>query len=426
MSDDTTFDLGGMFSSLFSGFTGGGTTEQPPPPAQDTTGGDQNGDHTGLAKMFANSPDKGTGWGFKPATWVYGPLGLIPKWDNDGEAYPDYLGGPMDRADNVARQRAEWRAARGFGATPPRAGSQDDPAGPVPQVTPPSNPGQSTKVAENGPPPAPGTQEYWEQTRAQQQGEQVFKDVRNALAPRLNVRLPNGGIGEAPNRGVDYEPMPDGLTDEQKAAWEQEHGLTYSEPSATRQAKEDGGYGPPSGGNSFTQWIQNGGDGRFGANVNGKVVQPAANNTAAPQGVDTNSYGIPLRLTAYSPQAPGSRIGRMEGGYEASRAGPDGQAVVRTLADYAAGRSNYITIAGSPSQYGKSYIIPKISFMDARGAIKTLTNVKAVVHDTGGAFTTAPEGRYDVPIDRDANDFQMAANMRIWRSTGVRFIPYNG
>jgi hypothetical protein len=108
--------------------------------------------------------------------------------------------------------------------------------------------------------------------------------------------------------------------------------------------------------------------------------------------------GIQPTITAYSPQRGGDT---MEGGYAAARPGPDGKAEVRTLADVSAGRSQYITLAGDESQYGKTYTIPQITYRDAKGERVTLRNVKGVVHDTGSAFKGKGDQRFDIPVDRD-------------------------
>lgn len=129
--------------------------------------------------------------------------------------------------------------------------------------------------------------------------------------------------------------------------------------------------------------------------------------------------GLKVDLTAYSPRAGGDK---MEGGYEAARPGPDGKAEVRTLADFAAGRSKYVTLAGNPRDYGKTYVIPEITFVDASGNRQTLKNVEGVVHDTGSAFKDAPEGRFDIPIDKDATDRQMAASHTMWKKAGIQFV----
>ena len=130
--------------------------------------------------------------------------------------------------------------------------------------------------------------------------------------------------------------------------------------------------------------------------------------------------GFVGRLSAYSPKRGGDR---MEGGYESSKKGPDGKNLVRTLADYASGASSYITLAGNPSQYGKTYIIPEISFVDKDGNQKTLNNVRAVVHDTGGAFKGAGTDRFDIPIDKDASNRIMNLNHSLWKQQNVRFLP---
>jgi hypothetical protein len=149
------------------------------------------------------------------------------------------------------------------------------------------------------------------------------------------------------------------------------------------------------------------------AEIRGGGAQPGAVATAG---------AITPNLTAYAPVGSGPRQ-TMEGGYAAARPGPDGKAEVRTLADVAAGRAQYVTIAGNPRDYGKTFTIPKIAFVDAKGETRELTNVKAVVHDTGSAFKNAPEGRYDVAIDRDASDAQMAKSHTLWKQTGVQFVP---
>lgn len=130
-------------------------------------------------------------------------------------------------------------------------------------------------------------------------------------------------------------------------------------------------------------------------------------------------------LTAYAPKRGASNVSGAggEGGYEAARPGPDGQAIVRTLDDVAAGRSSYVTIAGDASQIGKTYTIPKISYTDADGKTRELTNVKAVVHDTGSAFNGKGDSRFDVPIARDVSDKVMAANHAAWKKAGVEFVP---
>jgi hypothetical protein len=111
------------------------------------------------------------------------------------------------------------------------------------------------------------------------------------------------------------------------------------------------------------------------------------------------------RVTAYTPMGIPDA---MEGGYAASRPGPDGKAEVRTLEDFEAGRSPYITLAGSPEFYGREYTIPSITFRGSDGKTRTLQNVRAVVHDTGSAFKGQPEGRFDIPVARDMGSSKVA------------------
>ena len=136
--------------------------------------------------------------------------------------------------------------------------------------------------------------------------------------------------------------------------------------------------------------------------------------------VETKITGTEGDITIYSPQKGGDK---MEGGYPSSRPGPDGKALVRTVQDYAKGTSEYITLAGNPSFYNKSYIIPELPYEDPKtGATKTLRNVRAVVHDTGGAFKKKPEFRYDIPYGRDLTNKQMTRYNGILKKKGIQFI----
>lgn len=123
-------------------------------------------------------------------------------------------------------------------------------------------------------------------------------------------------------------------------------------------------------------------------------------------------------LTAYSPQRGGDK---MEGGYAAARPGPNGKAEVMTLADVAAGRSDYVTLAGDKTQFGKTYTIPEITYRDKNGALITLKNVKGVVHDTGSTFRGRGESRFDIPVDRDLA--QSDINKQPFSKTKVAFLP---
>lgn len=157
------------------------------------------------------------------------------------------------------------------------------------------------------------------------------------------------------------------------------------------------------------------------ASLDGKMrlggPMPSPQEVGQPQPKDN---GIKVKLSAYSPQAGGDA---MEGGYAASKKGPDGKAEVRTLDDVASGKSNYVTLAGNPRDYGKAFVIPEISYVGADGETRTLKNVRAVVHDTGSAFKNAPEGRFDVAIAKDATNKQMAASHGMWAKAGLTFIP---
>jgi hypothetical protein len=141
---------------------------------------------------------------------------------------------------------------------------------------------------------------------------------------------------------------------------------------------------------------------------------PPSTNPSEPPAPCEGTRTYNPRLTAYSPQG---RYNSMEGGYESSKPGLDGRNIVRTLDDYAAGRSRYITLAGDdgliynrstgryvrvgPSVYNRSYVIPSITFIDGSGQRRTLTNVPGYVHDTGPAFDRRGDTAYDVPVARD-------------------------
>ena len=121
------------------------------------------------------------------------------------------------------------------------------------------------------------------------------------------------------------------------------------------------------------------------------------------------SSAITPKLTAYSPQPPGSPREKKEGGYASAVTGPDGTSEVRTLEDLQAGRSKYITIAGDKDQDGREFIIPKIEWVDSKGNKHVSVDVHAVVHDTGKAFRGKGESRFDIAVARGMTDEQMAA-----------------
>jgi hypothetical protein len=124
------------------------------------------------------------------------------------------------------------------------------------------------------------------------------------------------------------------------------------------------------------------------------------------------------RVTAYTPM---SIPDPMQGGYASSRPGPDGKAEVRTLEDVDEGRSPYLTVAGNPKFYGREYTIPSITYVNSRGETRTLQNVRAVVHDTGGAFREANEGRFDIPVGRDM-DLKRVYAQPFLKPGGVAFL----
>lgn len=140
--------------------------------------------------------------------------------------------------------------------------------------------------------------------------------------------------------------------------------------------------------------------------------KPAQAIAAADSKPAETSSSFP-KLSAYSPQRSGSPTSKMEGGYASSKPGPDNKSEVRTLHDYASGTSQHVTLAGHPSQYGKEYTIPSITYNHPEtGESKTLTNVRGVVHDTGSAFKgdDAKSGqRFDVATGHDMSAKSLAS-----------------
>ena len=126
------------------------------------------------------------------------------------------------------------------------------------------------------------------------------------------------------------------------------------------------------------------------------------------------------QISVFSPQKPGSKIGGMEGGYEAAKPGADGKNIVRTLEDFRKDNKVVVTVAGNPEYYGRRYVVDSLTYQNAKGEQHTLTNVPFMVHDTGGRFKTTPEGRFDIPADRDLGNKSMAVNHGLLE--GMRFI----
>lgn len=148
-----------------------------------------------------------------------------------------------------------------------------------------------------------------------------------------------------------------------------------------------------------------------------------ASKTYYKGGAASNDGGITPKLTAYSPQAGGD-LAKMEGGYAAAKPGPDGKAEVRTLEDFAAGKSPYITIAGDPDQNGKKYTIPRIEWIDSSGKQQVSENVPAVVHDTGSAFKGVGTSKFDIAVAHDMTNAQM--NAQPFLKGGVKLVEDGG
>ena len=160
---------------------------------------------------------------------------------------------------------------------------------------------------------------------------------------------------------------------------------------------------------------------------------PPVSETVAPN-LKENEESVEAKITGiqgesgisvYSPQKGGENGGdKMEGGYPSSKPGPDGKFLVRTVQEYAEGKHDYITLAGSPAFYNKEYVIPALPYKDPKtGEKKIFNNVRAIVHDTGEMFTTAPEFRFDIPLGKDLKRKQMEDYELLLKQDGISYIP---
>ena len=130
------------------------------------------------------------------------------------------------------------------------------------------------------------------------------------------------------------------------------------------------------------------------------------------------------KISVYSPQQKG-KLKKMEGGYKSSIAGADGKSIVRTLEDFRKDPENtVVTVAGNPEFYGRRYVVESMTYQTAAGKKYTLNNVPVMVHDTGGRFKTAPEGRFDIPVEHDTDNKSMNINQGLLE--GISFIRDKG
>lgn len=134
--------------------------------------------------------------------------------------------------------------------------------------------------------------------------------------------------------------------------------------------------------------------------------------TGGTEGFDTADTSTTLqpKITGYYPQnesvkQTNPKLYNTEGGYTASTKGLDGTNIIHTLDTYNPDNPNsYVTLAGSPSEYGKYFIVPNASFKDDSGVVHSYTNVRAYVHDTGSDFKTTGTSHYDMAIARDYSE----------------------
>jgi len=139
---------------------------------------------------------------------------------------------------------------------------------------------------------------------------------------------------------------------------------------------------------------------------------------------DTEPLVVRNKISIYSPQK-GGKLKKMEGGLKSSAAGADGKSIVRTLEDFRKDPENtVVTIAGNPEFYGRRYVVESMTYQKADGTKYTLNNVPVMVHDTGDRFKTAPEGRFDIPVERNTDDDAMKANNALLKD--ISFIRDKG
>ena len=130
------------------------------------------------------------------------------------------------------------------------------------------------------------------------------------------------------------------------------------------------------------------------------------------------------KISIYSPQK-GGKLKKMEGGLKSSIAGADGKSIVRTLEDFRKDPENtVVTIAGNPEFYGRRYVVESMTYQKSDGTKYTLNNVPVMVHDTGDLFKTAPEGRFDIPVERNTDEDAMKANNALLKD--ISFIRDKG
>lgn len=135
---------------------------------------------------------------------------------------------------------------------------------------------------------------------------------------------------------------------------------------------------------------------------------------------DLSPQTVQSNISIYSPQKAG-KLKKMEGGYASSRPGANGKSIVRTLEDFRKDPENtVVTVAGNPEFYGRRYVVERMTYQKSDGTRHTLNNVPVMVHDTGEDFKTAPEGMFDIPVERDTDEDAMRANDALLK--GISFI----
>jgi len=139
---------------------------------------------------------------------------------------------------------------------------------------------------------------------------------------------------------------------------------------------------------------------------------------------DTEPLVVRNKISIYSPQK-GGKLKKMEGGLKSSIAGADGKSIVRTLEDFRKDPENtVVTVAGNPEFYGRRYVVESMTYQKSDGTKYTLSNVPVMVHDTGDRFKTAPEGRFDIPVERNTDEDAMKANNALLKD--ISFIRDKG
>ena len=105
---------------------------------------------------------------------------------------------------------------------------------------------------------------------------------------------------------------------------------------------------------------------------------------------------------------------------KATSQGPDGNNTINSLDAFRKGQVEYVTASGSEEFIGNSYVVNKISYVDAKGDRYTLANVPVAVHNTTNELSNAPEGQFDLIADYNMSKDMVSANKEAMK--GAKFV----